>query len=76
MLRQEDGSFKELNWEEAFDIAKTEFSKVEGDQISAIIGNFVDIESACALRDLIHRQGSENLEVRSDAPKLDADFRS
>jgi NADH dehydrogenase (ubiquinone) Fe-S protein 1 len=36
----------------------------------------VDVESVCALRDLIYRQGSDNLEVRTDAPKLSADFRS
>ena len=31
MLRQEDGSFKELKWEEAMEVAKQQFSQVEAD---------------------------------------------
>lgn len=55
MLRRKDGGFDELKWDEAMEIARREFAKVEGDEISAIVGNFVDVEGACALRDLVFR---------------------
>ena len=55
MLRKPDGTFKELKWEEALEIAKQEFAKVEGDEISGVVGNFVDVEGMCAFRDLIFR---------------------
>ena len=43
--------------------------------MSAIIGNFADVESIVALRDLLHRFDCDNFEIRSDAPKLSADLR-
>lgn len=76
MARKEDGSFAELKWEEAMEVAAKAFEGIEGDQIAGIIGNFVEVESALAFRDLLHRLGSERLEVSSLAPKLKANFRS
>lgn len=44
--------------------------------MSAIIGNFADVESIVALKDLLNRLDCDNFEIRSDAPKLNADLRS
>jgi NADH dehydrogenase/NADH:ubiquinone oxidoreductase subunit G len=44
--------------------------------MSAIIGNFADVESIVALKDMMNRFDCDNFEIRSDAPKLDADLRS
>ena len=41
-----------------------------------MIGEFVDLETIVAFRDLLHRLNCENIDVRSDTPALNADFRS
>jgi NADH dehydrogenase/NADH:ubiquinone oxidoreductase subunit G len=76
LLRKDDGSFKELTWEEAITIAKEKLTSVKPDQIQGIIGQFNDIESVVAFRDVMHRLNCENLDVRSNAPYLKGDFRS
>lgn len=50
--------------------------QIPGNQMSAIIGNFADVESVIALKDMMNRFDCDNFEIRSDAPKLDADLRS
>ena len=40
MLRQKDGSFKELKWEEALFIAKEKLTSVKGNEIQGMIGQF------------------------------------
>ena len=40
MLRKEDGTFKELKWEEALFIAKEKLFAVQGDEIQGIVGQF------------------------------------
>lgn len=44
--------------------------------MSAIIGEFADVESIVALKDLMNRFDCDNFEIRTDAPKFSADFRS
>lgn len=40
-----------------------------------MIGNFADVESIIALKDLMNRLGCDNFEIRSDSTKLSADLR-
>jgi len=40
MARKEDGSFAELNWQEAMQKAAEKLTGVSGDQIQGIIGQF------------------------------------
>lgn len=51
-------------------------NKVPGDQISAIIGEFVDVEGITALKDMFNRLDSDNFDVRSNNVKLNPDLRS
>lgn len=44
--------------------------------MSAIIGNFADVESIVALKDFFNRMDCDNFEIRTDAPKFNADLRS
>jgi NADH dehydrogenase (ubiquinone) Fe-S protein 1 len=44
--------------------------------MSAIIGEFADVESIVALKDLMNRFDCDNFEIRTDAPKYSADLRS
>ena len=70
------GEIKELRWEEAMNALVQEFDKVTGDEIAGIIGPHVDVETACAFRDLMLRLGCENIEASTTAPKLSANLRS
>jgi NADH dehydrogenase (ubiquinone) Fe-S protein 1 len=47
-----------------------------GDEIGAIIGEFADVESIVAMKDLLNRYDSDNFEIRSNTPKLSADLRA
>ena len=76
MLRQPDGSFKELTWEEALQIAGNKLSSVKGNEIQGIIGQFNDIESIIAFKDLLNRLNCENIDVRRNSPHFNVDFRS
>ena len=76
MLRKEDGSFAELTWEEAIKIAAEKLGSTPGDQIQGKIGQFSDLETTMAYKDLMHRVNSDNLDVRANAPFFKADFRN
>lgn len=76
LLRSADGSFKELKWEEAMEIASQKLSSVKGDEIQGMIGQFNDLESVLAFKDLLNRLNCDNIDVRRNAPHLKADFRS
>ncbi len=72
MLRQADGSFKELKWDEALTIATEKLTSVKDpkNDIVGMIGQFVDVETLVAYRDLMHRLGAEQLDVKSHAPTI------
>ena len=76
MSRRPDNTFAELRWDEAFSIARDAFSRVDGDEIVGIIGQFADLETCVAFRDFLHRLGSERVEARIDAPRLSPNFRA
>ena len=76
MSRQADGTFKELTWEEALSIASQKLASVKGEEIQGIIGQFNDIESILAFKDLLNRLNCDNIDVRRNAPHFKADFRS
>ena len=40
MSRKDDGSFKELNWQEAMQTAAAKLSSVSGDEVQGVIGQF------------------------------------
>lgn len=65
-LRQADGSFAELKWEEALAIASDKLTSVKGDEIQGMIGQFTDLETIVAFRDLLHRLNCENIDVRKN----------
>ena len=76
MARKEDGSFAELTWEEAMKKAADKLSQARGDEIHGKIGQHADLESIQAFKDLLNRLDSENVDVRSNPPYLNADFRN
>jgi hypothetical protein len=44
--------------------------------MAAIIGDFADVESILALKDLLNRMDCENFEIRSNTLKVNPDLRS
>lgn len=76
MSRKEDGSFAELTWEEALSLAASKLTSCNGDEIQGKIGRFNDIETIMAYKDLLNRLNCENVDVRSNAPYFNADFRN
>jgi NADH dehydrogenase (ubiquinone) Fe-S protein 1 len=76
MSRKPDGSFAELTWEEAMKLAASKLQSVSGDQIHGKIGKFADLETIQAFKDLLNRLNSDNIDVRTNAPYFNSDFRN
>eukprot|EP00743_Colponemidia_sp_Colp-15_P001909 GILK01002079.1.p1 GENE.GILK01002079.1~~GILK01002079.1.p1 ORF type:complete len:751 (+),score=105.23 GILK01002079.1:243-2255(+) len=76
LMRDSEGVLKEVTWVEALERVAQEIQKVKGEEISAVIGNFVDCEAMVAARDLFYKLGASNLEARQTTPKLTSDLRS
>jgi NADH dehydrogenase (ubiquinone) Fe-S protein 1 len=76
LKREKDGNFSELSWEEALSESAKKLQSVSGEELAAVIGEFTDVETCVAVRDLMHRLDCENFEVRSQAPKFNPDFRA
>ena len=45
-------------------VAAERLTSVKGDEIAAVIGEFADVESIVALKDLLNRLDCENFEIR------------
>lgn len=76
LIRNKDGTFKDLAWDEALQVASKKLHSVKGEEIQGTIGQFQDIESIVAFKDLLNRLNCDNLDVRSNAPHFNADLRS
>lgn len=76
LQRKPDGTFEEMTWEEAMGLAAQKLSSVSGNEIQGKIGQFADLESIQAFKDLLNRFNCDNIDVRSNAPYFNADFRS
>lgn len=75
LVRKDDGSFTDLNWQEALELAGQKLQSVNGEEIQGVIGQFQDVESMVAFKDLMNRLNCDNLDVRSNAPHFNADLR-
>ena len=76
MSRKPDGTYAEMDWQEAMSMAASKLSSVLGEDIQGVIGPFQDVESIVAFKDLLNRLNCENLDVRSNQAEISADFRS
>lgn len=77
LRRAPDGSFSDVSWEDALRVAAEHLSNAKADEIAGIVGEFSDVESIVALKDLLNRFDCDNMELRtSGVPALNADFRS
>lgn len=67
---------EQATWREAFAAIKEAVSKASGNEIKAIAGKLADAESMIAVKDLLNRLGSGNMQSEGGFPELDADVRS
>ena len=64
MKRNSDGTYVESTWQETISLIAKKCGSTPSSEIAAIIGEFADIESITALKDLLNRFDSDNFEVR------------
>jgi len=70
-VRDRGGRLRECSWEEAFIYAAGKLKDLQGNQIAALAGDLVDVESTYALRDLMRSVGSTMLDCRVDGANFD-----
>ncbi|HEY2131558.1 MAG TPA: NADH-quinone oxidoreductase subunit NuoG [Acetobacteraceae bacterium] len=70
-----DGRLHKASWEEAFAAIAGRLQGLAGERIGAVTGDLCDAESMLALKELMARLGSANLDCRQDGAALDASRR-
>ena len=65
-----NGKLAPASWEEAFAVIKEKVSGLDGKKIAALAGDTVDCESMTALKDLMSKLGSANIDCRQDGSKV------
>jgi len=65
MIKDENGNYVDLKWEDALERAADVFKKTNPKDIAIMIGDQACLESVTALRDLMHRINVEDLEFKS-----------
>jgi len=74
MLRDSAGELRPVEWESALVAVGRSLQKA-GDQLAVVAGGMADAEALTALRDLVHKRGSELLCTEQEFPG-DTDLRS
>ena len=68
---REVGRLRPATWSEAFHAVVTKLKATKGERIGAIAGDLAAVEDMFALKDLLVRLGSTNLDCRQDGTALD-----
>ncbi|PKA47183.1 NADH dehydrogenase [ubiquinone] iron-sulfur protein 1, mitochondrial [Apostasia shenzhenica] len=76
MIRDRDGRFKSVSWRDALAIVAEVAHQVKPDEIVGIAGQLSDAESMMALKDFVHRMGSNNVLCEGNGSNPQADIRS
>lgn len=66
-----DGKLAAVEWSKAFAAIAGKLKGVDGSKIAAIAGDLQDAESLFALKSLMEKLGSGNMDCRQDGAKLD-----
>ena len=68
---REGGRLRPATWAEAFGAIAARAKDLPGERIAALAGDMVELESLCALADLMDALGSRNLDCRQDGARID-----
>jgi NADH-quinone oxidoreductase subunit G len=71
-----NGKLQPATWGEAFEAVRTGLVGATGEQIAAIAGDLVDVESMVALKELLEKLGSTRHECRQDGANVDPSVRA
>jgi len=66
-----DGRLQPASWDAALAAVAEKLKSAKGDRIAAIAGPLAGVEEMFALKDLLHRLGSANVDCREDGAKID-----
>lgn len=75
-VRGADGKLKPATWAEAFAAIKARVAPLPGNKVAGIAGDLVDVESVVALKDLLTKLGSANMDCRQDGALFDTSNRA
>jgi NADH-quinone oxidoreductase subunit G len=73
---KKDGKLVPCSWNEAYKAIATRLENVKGEDIAAIAGDLADCESMFALKNLLEKLGSRNIDCRQDGMKTGTDTRA
>ena len=68
---RKDGKLVAVSWQEALATIAANAKGLKGSEMAAIAGNLADVEAMIAVKDLMAKLGSANLECRQDGGKID-----
>src|SRR5262249_40686948 len=68
---REQGRLFAASWKDAFDTIAAKLKTTRADRIGAIVGDLAAVEEIFALKDMMTRLGSRNLDCRQDGAVLD-----
>ncbi len=69
---REHGRLRPATWTEAFRVVAAKVRSVRGERVGAIAGDLAAVEEMYALKELLSRLGSRNIDCRQDGTALEA----
>jgi len=73
---EQTGKLRAAEWGEALSFIASKLQGVKGENIAAVAGDLVDVESIVAMKDLMEMLGSPNMDCRTDGAMFDASERA
>ena len=71
-----EGRLTPVTWDKAFEFAAEKLKSFKPDEVAALAGDLVDVESTYALKGLISGLGSPHMDCRIDGARYDTSSRS
>jgi len=68
---RDNGRLRPASWREAFAMVAAKLRRISADRVGAIAGDLAAVEEMYALKDLMGRLGSPNIDARQDGSALD-----
>ncbi|GGE44110.1 NADH-quinone oxidoreductase [Agaricicola taiwanensis] len=68
---RERGKLRPATWTEAFEVIAKRMKKAQPERVGAIVGDLAAVEEIFALKNLMGRIGSPNIDCRQDGARLD-----
>lgn len=73
---RKDGQLQAVDWKEALETLNAKLQPIKGSKIAALAGDLCGLEETVALKDLMGKLGSKNLECRVDGAQFDTTQRA